>query len=324
MPYDEPLALTVLTRDLMAENQVLRGLLKSLSGFIGEGAGGIVNKVGWELSEFNDLINKAETDTAWESYQRHKRDNSESVPGTAGPSGSSSQKRPADDSDPYGLRPKRARAETNGDSRTNDNFPLLVPLNPAVSSMGPNGLYPPGRSHDGNSLLPDYGRGPSSASPMFVPPSSPSVNNQSGPYGSSMSFQSPYGTGMSMTGDPMSSMTMVNSGMASMGGSSRPQSTTQSTPQQQQDDEEIDPKKMDAYKLVQYVHFIIITLYAFSSYDGATPLITTVTILTTGSAIITTVYHRRCGRHWFRGVWFDSVNPLILSLPPASQNDSAW
>ncbi|RPD61922.1 hypothetical protein L226DRAFT_487155 [Lentinus tigrinus ALCF2SS1-7] len=248
---DEALSqLRKVLKDLMAENQVLRGLLKSLSGFIGEGAGGIVSKVGWELSEFNDLINKAETDTAWESYQRHKRDTSESAPG---PSGSGSQKRPADDSDPYGLRPKRPRAETNGESRSNDNFPLLVPLNPTVSSMGPNGLYPPGRPHDG-SLLTDYGRGPSSASPMFVPPSSPPVNNQSGPYGSSMPFQSPYGSGMSMTGDPMSSMTMVNSSMAPMSGSSRTQSTAQSTPQQQQqqDDEEIDPKKMDAYKLIHY------------------------------------------------------------------------
>ncbi|KAI0721870.1 hypothetical protein C8T65DRAFT_170219 [Cerioporus squamosus] len=254
---DEALSqLRKVLKDLMAENQVLRGLLKSLSSFIGEGAGGIVNKVGWELSEFNDLINKTETDTAWESYQRHKRDKSESVPGPSGPSGSGSQKRPADDSDPYGLRPKRARTETNGDSsRSNDNFPLLVPLNPAVSSMGPNGLYPPGRPHDG-SLLSDYGRGPSSASPMFVPPSSPPVNNQSGPYGPSsssmsMSFQSPYGGGMSMTGDPMSSMTMVNSSMAPMSGSSRTQANSQST-QQQQDEEEIDPKKMDAYKLIHY------------------------------------------------------------------------
>ena len=237
----------------MQENQVLRGLLKSLSSFIGDGAGGIVNKLGWEMSDFNDLINKAETDTAWESYQRHKRDKSEST-GAAG--SSSGQKRPADDSDPYGLRPKRSRpVETNGDaSRSTDNFPLLVPLNPAVSSMGSNGLYPPARSHEGG-LLSDYGRGPSSASPMFVPPSSPPVpqSSQYGPSsgaGMGMSFQSSYVPGMSMSNDPMSSMSMVNN-LTPMSSSSR--TPAGATPQHQQEEEEIDPKKMDAYKLIQCV-----------------------------------------------------------------------
>ena len=248
--YGELPALMVVTRDLMHENQVLRGLLKSLSTFIGDGAGGILTKVGWELAEFNDLINKAETDTAWESYQRHKRDKSESSAGPSGAGASSSQKRAAEDNDPYGLRPKRSRGgENNGDaSRSSDNFPLLVPLNPAVSSMGPNGLYPP-----------DYSRGPSGASPMFVPPAS-SPASHTGQYGSPSSggmsavpFQSGYG--MSMTSDPMSTMpTVNNSSMASMAPPPRTPSApqaSQTSPQQTQDEEdEIDPKKLDAYKLI--------------------------------------------------------------------------
>ncbi|PIL36774.1 transcription factor [Ganoderma sinense ZZ0214-1] len=248
---DEALSqLRKVLKDLMHENQVLRGLLKSLSAFIGDGAGGILTKVGWELAEFNDLINKAETDTAWESYQRHKRDKSESA-GPSGGGGSTSQKRSAEDSDPYGLRPKRSRGgETNGDaSRSNDNFPLLVPLNPAVSSMGSNGLYPP-----------DYSRGPSGASPMFVPPAS-SPASHAGQYGSpssggmSVPFQSGYG--MSMTGDPMSTMSSVsNSSMAPMAPPPRTPSApqaSQTSPQQTQDEEdEIDPKKLDAYKLIYY------------------------------------------------------------------------
>ena len=241
-----PPIFTVTTRDLMQENQVLRGLLKNLSGFIGEGAGGVLNKLGWEMTEFNDLVNKAETDTAWESYQRHKRDKSETASGPGG-SSSSNQKRPSDDSDPYGLRPKRARqGETNGDSRSGDSFPLLVPLNPAVSTMGPNGLYPSGRPQDANSM-PEFGRGTSTASPMFVPPASPP--NQLGQYGSSsnggmpMPLQSSFVTGMSMPAEHMSSMPMV----PPMSGSARtPQSSSQL-----QADEEDDPKKMDAYKLIQ-------------------------------------------------------------------------
>lgn len=259
------MALMVFTRDLMHENQVLRGLLKSLGGFIGDGAGGILTKLGWDMNDFNDMVNKAETDTAWESYQRHKRDKSE-----PGPSGAaSSSKRPAEDSDPYGLRPKRSRAaETNGESsRSNDNFPLLVPLNPAVSSMGSNGLYPPNRTHDAG-LLSEYSRPPTSASPMFVPPpSSPSVN-QHGQYapspGSNMSMNFPnsYMPGMSVQSDPMSSMSMPGNNMGPMAGSSRaasgsqqlsPQAQQQQQQQQQQTEDEMEPKKNDAYKLIQCV-----------------------------------------------------------------------
>ncbi|KAI0356632.1 hypothetical protein OH77DRAFT_1477874 [Trametes cingulata] len=258
---DEALSqLRKVLKDLMHENQVLRGLLKSLSGFIGDGAGGILTKLGWEMSDFNDLVNKAETDTAWESYQRHKRENSEATAGASGSAGTSSQKRPAEDSDPYGLRPKRARAtESNGEpSRANDNFPLLVPLNPAVSSMGSNGLYPPSRPHD-SSLLSEYSRPPASASPMFVPPPSSPPVTQHSQYASSssstmpLSFQSSYMSGMSVQSDPMSSMSLPNNNVASMAGPSRSSTGSQPSPQQQQQvEEEIEPKKNDAYKLIHY------------------------------------------------------------------------
>lgn len=292
----------------MQENQVLRGLLKSLSAFIGDGAGGIVSKLGWDISEFNDLINKTETDTAWESYQRHKRDKSETAPSGSG--GSSSQKRPADDSDPYGLRPKRSRAgESNGDpSRSTDNFPLLVPLNPAVSSMGPNGLYP-GRSHDG-SLLSDYGRGPA-ASPMFASPSSPV--NQPGQYPSSsgsgmtMPFQSSYVPGMPMHNDNMSTMSMVNNGLTTMAGSSRTASVHQSA-QQPSEEEDIDPKKMDAYKLIQYV---VGNLISTATTTSLLVLIAIISII--GNAITTTVSRRRFDLPSCKGMC--SFYPHVPSRP---------
>ncbi|KAI0829455.1 hypothetical protein BC628DRAFT_1138636 [Trametes gibbosa] len=237
---DEALSqLRKVLKDLMQENQVLRGLLKSLGGFIGDGAGGILAKLGWEMSDFNDLVNKAETDTAWESYQRHKRDQSE----TAGPSNSApGQKRPADDADPFGIRSKRQRpGETNGESsRANDNFPLLVPLNPAVSSM-------------------EYARPPTSASPMFVPPPSSPPVNQHGQYASSppgsmsMSFQSSYMAGMSVPSEPMSSMSLPNNNLGSIAGPSRGASGSQQPSQQQQQvEDDVEPKKNDAYKLIHY------------------------------------------------------------------------
>ncbi|CDO74049.1 hypothetical protein BN946_scf185043.g99 [Trametes cinnabarina] len=246
----------------MAENQVLRGLLKGLGGFIGEGAGGVLSKLGWEMSDFNDLVNKAETDSAWESYQRHKREKSEAASGPSGSGSGSSQKRPADDSDPYGLRPKRARpGESNGESSRSDNFPLLVPLNPPVSSIGTNGLYSGGRSHD-SSLLAEYTRPPASASPMFVPPPSSSPVTQHSQYPSSstgnlsMSYQSSYMPGVSVSSDHMS-MSLGNGNLGTMPGPSRVASGTQQPAQQSQQqppdvEEEIEPKKNDAYKLIHY------------------------------------------------------------------------
>ncbi|KAH9853766.1 hypothetical protein C2E23DRAFT_727874 [Lenzites betulinus] len=259
---DEALSqLRKVLKDLMQENQVLRGLLKSLGGFIGDGAGGILAKLGWEMSDFNEMVNKAETDTAWESYQRHKRDQSEA----SGPSNSTSgQKRPADDADPFGIRSKRQRpTETNGESsRSNDNFPLLVPLNPAVSSMGSNGIYPASRQHDNTNILSDYNRPPTSASPMFVPPPSSPPVNQHGQYASSppgsmsMSFQSSYMGSMSVPSDPMSSMSMPNNNLGSIAGPSRAASGSQGSSQQQQQQQQVEddtePKKNDAYKLVHY------------------------------------------------------------------------
>ncbi|KAI0650023.1 hypothetical protein C8Q79DRAFT_941970 [Trametes meyenii] len=256
---DEALSqLRKVLKDLMQENQVLRGLLKSLGGFIGDGVGGTLTKLGWEMSDFNDLVNKAETDTAWESYQRHKRDKSE-APGPSGPSGSSSQKRAAEDADPFGLRSKRARpTESNGESsRPSDNFPLLVPLNPAVSSIGSNGLY--SRTQDNNSLLSEYTRPSTSASPMFVPsPASPPVN-QHGQYPSSssgnlsMPFQSSYAPNISVSSDSMTPLSMGNTNTGNMAGTSRSASgSQQSSTQQQQTEDEMEPKKNDAYKLIHY------------------------------------------------------------------------
>ena len=56
--------------DLMQENMTLRNLLRGLSTFIGEGAGGLLPKLGWDVSDFNTYLNRSETDTAWEGYHR--------------------------------------------------------------------------------------------------------------------------------------------------------------------------------------------------------------------------------------------------------------
>lgn len=60
--------------DLMQENVTLRSLIKSLSGFIAEGMGGILPQMGFDRpQDFMDFVNKAETDTAFEGFQRRKK-----------------------------------------------------------------------------------------------------------------------------------------------------------------------------------------------------------------------------------------------------------
>src|SRR5436190_18942262 len=56
----------------MQENQTLRNLLRSLSAFVGDGAGGLLHTLGWSMTDFNNFVNRSETDTAWESYQSRK------------------------------------------------------------------------------------------------------------------------------------------------------------------------------------------------------------------------------------------------------------
>ncbi|OBZ76431.1 hypothetical protein A0H81_03572 [Grifola frondosa] len=177
-------------KDLMAENQVLRSLLRSLGSFIGEGAGGILSKLGWDLNDFNDFVNKAETDTAWESYQRHKREEAVAGPSSAANSQTTTGQKRMSEDDPLGLRPKRPRGQgeagTDG-SRATDGYPLLVPLNPAP--LGSNGL------------LTYYSR----TFPNFV-----------------------------------------------YAWISMPQPRTSSATQQSAEEGEIEPKKMEAYKLIHY------------------------------------------------------------------------
>ena len=77
----------------MEENQTLRGLLRSVAGFIGEGAGGFLPRLGWQLEDFNNFINRSETDTVYES---HKKLRMAAINSNEGPSTDRSSPRPSD------------------------------------------------------------------------------------------------------------------------------------------------------------------------------------------------------------------------------------
>lgn len=229
-------------KDLMAENHVLRGFLRSLSEFIGEGAGGLLTKLGWSLQDFENFVNKTETDTAYESYQQRKREGQ-------GPSSSTSQSasRKRASEDDTANNPKRVRGHSERDDadRSADTFPVLMPMN-SVSS-GSN-LYT-GRSSQEASLFSDIMRG-SNGSPILLPgPSSPSYPTSSSQVPPNGNYQNSYVTPLNLGVET----TAINS-ISFVNNASTPAISQQSRPSvaSLDDLEPIDPKNVEAQKLISY------------------------------------------------------------------------
>ncbi|KAG9009145.1 hypothetical protein FRB94_012417 [Tulasnella sp. JGI-2019a] len=64
-------------RALMTENQQLRGLLRDLGSWIGNGSGGPLathlSSIGWQMSQFEAFLNHTETDTAFDVFSTLKK-----------------------------------------------------------------------------------------------------------------------------------------------------------------------------------------------------------------------------------------------------------
>ncbi|KAH9077428.1 hypothetical protein EDB83DRAFT_2504602 [Lactarius deliciosus] len=191
-------------KDLMAENHALRGFLRSLTEFIGDGAGGLLSKLGWSMQDFDNFVNKSETDTAYESYQRRKRDGQ--------PTSSASQTAPrkrASEEDTSN-NPKRPRGHSERDDADRaDAFPVLMPMNSVPSGSN---LYT-GRSSQDASLFSEIMRGPN-GSPILLPgPSSPSYPTSSSQVPSSNgNYQNSYVSplNMSVETNTMNTISFVN------------------------------------------------------------------------------------------------------------------
>ncbi|KAJ7742432.1 hypothetical protein DFH07DRAFT_836441 [Mycena maculata] len=229
-------------KDLMEENQTLRTLLRSLGAFIGEGAGGLLPKLGWDLADFNSFINRSETDTAWQGYQRRKKAGESSL-------GSQAQKRTAED-DSSSAR-KKTRANEHEPDAAQNGYPVLVNMNPPLPANN-NNMY--GRESP-NTLFSDLMRG-GNGSPMFSnpsPTSNPSPNFSSGSQANN--YQSSYMSGVSMGVDaslpPLSFSPPASVPAAPMQQQQQQQpSTNQMSPEQAEEDD--DPNKSEAYKLIHY------------------------------------------------------------------------
>ncbi|KAF5333498.1 hypothetical protein D9611_002324 [Ephemerocybe angulata] len=232
-------------KDLMAENQTLRNMLRNLATFIGEGLGGVLPKLGWDQNDFNTFINKGETDTAWEGFQQRKKQmhhtqaETASVPGTSTLQG---QKRPAEDASLSGQSKK-----TRGDDseRTNGFGSLLSPM--ASSSA----VYPQdSRSLDRPTMFSEMMRG-SGNSTIFAQPSPPSSASYGNVPTSMDGYQNSYLNGISMPplNQPMHQQTYETPTSSSSQARGTPLSTSVSPDDPELDD---DPNKSEAYKLIHY------------------------------------------------------------------------
>lgn len=232
-----PLITQHIDSDLMAENHTLRGLLRSLSAFIGEGAGGVLPKLGWNATDFENYVNRAETDTAWESFQKHKRDkkNTQAEPSSSQPA-TNPRKRSADDA--TSGRQKRQRSMTAEDDHHVCDFPVL---SNSVSTSG----------NSFNDML----RSNASGSPMFMSqnptsqPTYPASGSGNIPFtsagsGSTSSFL--HGLGLeSPTGVATDSLSL------SLPPPRVNQNSTTST-ETTEENEAFDPKGEEAGKLIAY------------------------------------------------------------------------
>lgn len=235
----------------MAENQTLRNLLKNLAGFIGDGAGGLLPKLGWDLGDFNDFINKSETDTAWEGFHRRKKHNGEGEGSSMPPP----VKRPAD-SDQNSARAKKRRSDDNEAESSQNGFSLLSSI-PSSSIAPPPSLYPPAsRPQERNPMFSELMRGSNGGSPMFMQPAGVSNTAQYSASGNSNidGYQSGYMANVNINMDQRIGSSPYDSPPSGSAPQSRPQQPAESTPSEDIDFED-DPKKNEAYKLIRYEAF---------------------------------------------------------------------
>lgn len=233
----------------MAENQTLRSLLKGLSAFIGEGAGGLLPKLGWDMTDFTNFVNRSETDTAWESHQLRKK----SRTGLSMGSNSQASKRPSED-DFNGPNSKRPRALSNldGDTeRTQDGYSMLI--NSSAPSVAGNNLHPPtSRQGQDTTIFSDLMRN-SGGSSMYLQPSSSSGSPtafagipSSDANGFQNSYLPPINTAVNRQLAPLPFSPSTNGAATSATQVSRPNT---SLAEPRTDDDR--PKKDDAFKLIQ-------------------------------------------------------------------------
>lgn len=249
--------------DLMHENQTLRNLLRSVAGFIGEGAGGLLPRLGWQMADFNDFVNKSETDIAWEGYTQRKKAR-EANGSTLG------AKRPAEDEGgPSTSRSKKTRDNSTGNNAGPSGDPFNGMLMPMQQSPPSLPGYPPVRSQgEANSMFGNnsdlFGANPGSSGAGYSTQSPvnnyanqqnfvPGINLNVDPSITNLSFSPvppPKTTATPPTGSQQPTPPQQQQQQQSQAQKQQQQPARKMTIQEQMEEED-DPGKTEAYKLIQ-------------------------------------------------------------------------
>ncbi|KAG8719399.1 hypothetical protein FRC08_002942 [Ceratobasidium sp. 394] len=174
-------------RDLMDENTTLRGLLRDMAGFIGEGLGGTLKpRTGWDPAKFREFCERGETDTAYEGWLTRKRARAATA-GSVPPASDHAE----DDEHEEGSSSRKRRRSTRKDPE------LARPFGPSpAAGQGEDGRISSGDSHprphlDGLDIdwsntglnIPQANPNARSRKDLERPPSTTSsANTQTGPF----------------------------------------------------------------------------------------------------------------------------------------------
>ncbi|KAF8761918.1 hypothetical protein RHS01_00769 [Rhizoctonia solani] len=153
-------------RDLMDENTALRGLLRDIAGFVGEGLGGTLKpRTGWDPNKFREFCERGETDTAYEGWLARKRARATGAQG----SGMVGSEHADDDlDDPSGSR--KRRRSTRKDSELDAPFGPS-PLGASDNDKVPSDISLPRPHLDGLDI--DWGR-----TGLTIPQSNPNARSR--------------------------------------------------------------------------------------------------------------------------------------------------
>lgn len=240
----------------MAENHSLRGLLRNLASFIGDGVGGVLPKLGWELQEFNNYLNKGETDTAWESFQRRKKSSHHKKDETEAPSNytdkftaQGTQKRSAD-VEINGNPAKRRRSTDKAYDKTSGFSMMMSIPAPQSASMFPAAAPPRPQEEEG--FFSDLLRGSNGPS-FFIPQSSGTGAQYAGPNsnmdGYTRSFMPPVAIGLEPSSSALYEPPTASTSVA------QPRLQQSGEAREDEDEEDADPKRNEAFKLIKFVLF---------------------------------------------------------------------
>lgn len=246
----------------MAENQTLRNLVRGLSSFIGEGVGGVVPQYGFERpADFIEFINRAETDTAFEGFQRRKKAATAAASATINHvtsvhANSVSGKRAAEDllDDGRSKRPATESARNGAHGKDLSTMPGRADsdvtgriLLPGLSSSASSTFYSATRSTADNGLFSDLLHGNNGSAPVYAPSPTSEASFNNTPAGGSMSVYSPMFHSPAALPGSIPPQTFVPSSTAGVS----PTSASASKAVAADYDQIEDPKLQEANKLIQ-------------------------------------------------------------------------